>query len=71
MTTNPDASTLLTWRKSSYSENSDGACIEVSDAHPAGVPVRDSKAPSGPAVVFGPAAWTSFVSAVKRRTFTA
>ncbi|MFG2139168.1 DUF397 domain-containing protein [Streptomyces sp. NPDC048650] len=54
-----------TWRKSSYSNPDGGACIEVSDDLPALVPVRDSKAPHGPALVFEAAAWTSFVAAVK------
>nr|WP_265579833.1 DUF397 domain-containing protein [Streptomyces spongiae] len=47
----PDASTLQAWRKSTYSGGSGGGCLEVSDGHPAGVPVRDSKAPKGPAPV--------------------
>ncbi|NLU68917.1 DUF397 domain-containing protein [Streptomyces sp. HNM0574] len=67
----PNASTLSGWRKSSYSGGSNGDCVEVSDAHPAGVPVRDSKAPQGPAVVFGAAAWHEFVSYTKAGRFTA
>ncbi|MFI9359193.1 DUF397 domain-containing protein [Streptomyces lydicus] len=54
-----------TWRKSSYSNPDGGACIEVSDDSPALVPVRDSKNPHGPALVFPAAAWASFVGAVK------
>ncbi|MFG3495044.1 DUF397 domain-containing protein [Streptomyces sp. NPDC047928] len=53
------------WRKSSYSGGSSGDCLEVNDACTGHVPVRDSKNPTGPAVVFGPSAWTSFVGAVK------
>ncbi|OAH13183.1 DUF397 domain-containing protein [Streptomyces jeddahensis] len=61
-----DASVLSTWRKSSYSGGSSGDCLEVNDtARPACVPVRDSKNPHGPAVVFSSPAWTSFVTAVK------
>ncbi len=67
----PQASALAGWRKSSYSENVEGACIEVSDGYPAGVPVRDSKEPHGPAVVFEPVAWSSFVTAVKGGHFSA
>lgn len=53
------------WRKSSHS-NGDGAeCVEVSDAHPGVVPVRDSKNPDGPVLLFEAAAWSSFVTAVK------
>ncbi|SER03884.1 protein of unknown function [Streptomyces sp. yr375] len=71
MKTIPDASTLPAWRKSSYSENGEGACVEVSDRYLTGVPVRDSKAPHGPALVFESAAWSSFVGAVKGEEFTA
>ncbi|MFE3775169.1 DUF397 domain-containing protein [Streptomyces sp. NPDC059122] len=54
-----------TWRKSSYS-NGDGAdCIEVVDTLPDLVPVRDSKDPHGPALVFPAAGWSAFVGAVK------
>ncbi|MGW6239286.1 DUF397 domain-containing protein, partial [Streptomyces sp. NPDC055094] len=45
MTTIPDASALPAWRTSSYSDNGVGGCVEVSDGHPATVPVRDSKDP--------------------------
>jgi hypothetical protein len=54
-----------TWRKSSYSNTSGGDCVEIADNHPALVPVRDSKDPRGPALVFPAAAWESFVAAVK------
>ncbi|WP_332836370.1 DUF397 domain-containing protein [Streptomyces odonnellii] len=56
---------MAVWRKSSYSDNGDGACLEVSDGHVAGVPVRDSKAPHGPAIVFPVRDWSVFVGAVK------
>ncbi|MDT0441270.1 DUF397 domain-containing protein [Streptomyces johnsoniae] len=62
----PDASALGGWRKSSYSENGAGACVEVAEgAVPSAVPVRDSKAPHGPALVFPTAGWSAFVTAVK------
>ncbi|MEV7975966.1 DUF397 domain-containing protein [Streptomyces sp. NPDC086519] len=55
-----------TWRKSSYSGGSGGDCLEVSDAHPALIPVRDSKtAPRGPKLVFRPEAWSAFVENLK------
>ncbi|CAO0831284.1 hypothetical protein SMICM17S_03910 [Streptomyces microflavus] len=45
--------------------NSDGGqCVEVSDDFPGVVPVRDSKRPEGPAVVFGASAWAAFVNDV-------
>ncbi|MFD4586685.1 DUF397 domain-containing protein [Streptomyces sp. NPDC058434] len=53
------------WRKSSYSGGSSGDCLEVDDSCAARVPVRDSKSPHGPALVFGPTAWTAFVGALK------
>ncbi|MFJ9848740.1 DUF397 domain-containing protein [Streptomyces sp. NPDC101150] len=59
-----DLSTV-TWRKSSYSNQDGGACIEIADNVPAIVPVRDSKSPHGPALVFEASVWSSFVTAVK------
>ncbi|MFE4608016.1 DUF397 domain-containing protein, partial [Streptomyces niveus] len=41
------------WRKSSYSNQDGGACVEVSDDFAAVVPVRDSKTPHGPVLAFG------------------
>ncbi|UIR18346.1 DUF397 domain-containing protein [Streptomyces spinosirectus] len=61
----PDASSLHGWRKSTYSGNEGGSCIEVLDGYPTGVPVRDSKIPEGPALVFSSAGWASFVAGVK------
>ncbi|MFD3913238.1 DUF397 domain-containing protein [Streptomyces sp. NPDC058603] len=65
MTTIPDASVLTAWRTSSYCENADGGCVDVSDGHPAAVPVRDSKDPHGPAILFPTGHWSTFVTAVK------
>jgi hypothetical protein len=53
------------WRKSSYSSNNGGTCIEVADGFPTVVPVRDSKTPTGPALLIPAAAWTAFVAHVK------
>ncbi|MGW1956608.1 DUF397 domain-containing protein [Streptomyces sp. NPDC001920] len=50
------------WRKSTYSNGNEGSCLEVLDNQPYGLPVRDSKIPQGPALVFGPTAWSSFVN---------
>ncbi|GGT60998.1 DUF397 domain-containing protein [Streptomyces althioticus] len=66
-----NAAALTGWRKSSYSGSEGGSCLEVVDDHPIGVPVRDSKAPEGPALVFRPAGWTSFVTAVKDGSLSA
>ncbi|MER5629791.1 DUF397 domain-containing protein [Streptomyces nitrosporeus] len=67
MTEHPitDASSLTGWRKSTHSGNEGGSCVEVIDHHPTAVPVRDSKAPHGPALLIPAASWTSFVTALK------
>ncbi|MEU6373715.1 DUF397 domain-containing protein [Streptomyces sp. NPDC046909] len=62
----PDASALTAWRKSSHSGSDNGSCVEVADGHPDLTPVRDSKNPTGPALLFGPTAWSAFVTGVKR-----
>ncbi|UIX32546.1 helix-turn-helix domain-containing protein [Streptomyces sp. GQFP] len=59
-----DASTLTAWRKSSHSGSDNGNCLEVSEAHPTHTPVRDSKNPTGPALLFGTAAWSTFVASI-------
>lgn len=53
-----------TWHKSSYSGGDGGDCLEVADGHPALVPVRDSKNPHGPKLVFQAAAWSAFVDSL-------
>ncbi|MFE6404788.1 DUF397 domain-containing protein [Streptomyces alboflavus] len=60
MHTDRDLSTL-TWRKSSYSNQEGGSCVEVADGRPDIMPVRDSKVPDGAVLVFGAEAWQSFV----------
>ncbi|MGA5701409.1 DUF397 domain-containing protein [Peterkaempfera bronchialis] len=60
-----------TWRKSSHSGSDGGQCIEVAPGFTGVVPVRDSKDPHGPALIFPAAAWESFVSAVKAGEITA
>ncbi|UQA91666.1 DUF397 domain-containing protein [Streptomyces halobius] len=57
------------WVKSSYSSNG-GNCIEVAANIPGAVPVRDSKDPHGPALVFSADGWSSFVAAVKGGQFS-
>ncbi|UUU32995.1 DUF397 domain-containing protein [Streptomyces sp. CA-210063] len=56
----------VTWRKSTYSDGSGGNCLEVADGHPAVIPVRDSKTPLGPKLVFRAEAWSAFVENLKR-----
>ncbi|WP_328938473.1 DUF397 domain-containing protein [Streptomyces tauricus] len=59
-----DSSAITGWFKSSYSGGDQGECLEVAQGH-VGVPVRDSKAVSGPALVFSAGGWSAFVGAVK------
>ncbi|MFE3773776.1 DUF397 domain-containing protein [Streptomyces sp. NPDC059122] len=65
-----DSSMLTGWYKSSYSGGGQGDCLEVARGH-ATIPVRDSKRPTGPALLFSPASWSSFVTAVSRGEFSA
>ncbi|MER8102820.1 DUF397 domain-containing protein [Kitasatospora sp. NPDC094016] len=59
------------WRKSSYSGGNGGTCVEVADGFTGVMPVRDSKDPFGPALLFSSAAWQSFVAAVRTGEFEA
>lgn len=64
----------LAWVKSSYSAANGGDCLEFSPALTQAhgiVPVRDSKDPDGPALVFPAAGWAAFVSAVRGGEFRA
>ncbi|MET9101319.1 DUF397 domain-containing protein [Streptomyces antibioticus] len=63
----PDNAAPLGWRKSSYSGPEGGSCVEVLDGYLGGVPVRDSKSPQRPALVFSSVGWALFVAAVKGR----
>ncbi|MFI5986207.1 DUF397 domain-containing protein [Streptomyces sp. NPDC051555] len=59
------AATTLVWTKSSFS-GATNDCLEVAPGQLVGaVPVRDSKNPTGPALVVTGAQWTAFVDAVK------
>jgi hypothetical protein len=57
------------WRKSSLSGQM-GNCVEVAVLDTGEVAVRNSRHPSGPALVFTPAEWTAFVGGVNRAEFT-
>lgn len=56
---------LLRWRKSSHSSEDGADCVEVADAFPALVPLRDSKNPAGPVLLFQRSAWDPFLAALK------
>ncbi|WP_079128948.1 DUF397 domain-containing protein [Streptomyces qaidamensis] len=49
------------WRKSSYSGDQGGNCLEIAEA-PCTVAIRDSKTPAGPILTLDPAAFTTFVN---------
>ena len=54
----------ITWRKSSYSGNNGGQCVEVGGAARL-IAVRDSKDPHGPVLAFSPQTWRRFAAQVK------
>ncbi|MDH6114488.1 hypothetical protein P3T36_000888 [Kitasatospora sp. MAP12-15] len=56
------------WFKSSYSDNG-GSCVEAAPNFPGLVPVRDSKDPSGPALLFPAEVFAAFVAGVKAGDF--
>ncbi|MEU1577061.1 DUF397 domain-containing protein [Streptomyces collinus] len=58
--------TAAAWRKSSYSDGGGTNCLEVAEGHPGTAPVRDSKRPDGPILVFGASPWASFLAHVKK-----
>jgi hypothetical protein len=53
------------WRKSSYSGNGGGNCVEVASNMSGVVAVRDSKNPDGPVLTVETAGWREFVADVK------
>ncbi|MFF5205916.1 DUF397 domain-containing protein [Streptosporangium sp. NPDC000396] len=73
-----DLSTLK-WRKSSFSGNNGGDCVEVAELEtasqkPAHKPdavlaLRDSKDPSGPVLFFSDGEWAAFLDGVKASEF--
>ncbi|MFI9367064.1 DUF397 domain-containing protein [Kitasatospora sp. NPDC053057] len=62
---------IAEWEKSSYSNGSGGECVEFSRSFAATgvVPVRDSKDPGGPALIFDVAAWAAFIAKIKSGNF--
>ncbi|NNH68570.1 DUF397 domain-containing protein [Nocardia uniformis] len=51
------------WFKSRYS-GSQGDCVEVAWLPGGGVGIRDSKNPTGPALIFEPDEWDTFATKV-------
>ncbi|GHA78221.1 DUF397 domain-containing protein [Streptomyces termitum] len=56
------------WRKASASTGK-GECVEVAALGKGEVAMRNSRFPSGPALVFTPQEWTAFLSAAKAEEF--
>ncbi|GAA0995483.1 DUF397 domain-containing protein [Acrocarpospora macrocephala] len=56
------------WRKSSLS-GSGNNCVEVASNLPGIVGVRDSKHPTGPALIFTADEWSAFLGGVKSGEF--
>ncbi|QYX79219.1 DUF397 domain-containing protein [Streptomyces akebiae] len=54
------------WHKSSYSEGGGGNCLEVTLSSSPHIPVRDSKNPLGPKLVFRAESWSLFIEDLKR-----
>jgi hypothetical protein len=50
------------WRKSSYSNQEGGNCVEVAQPTPGLVAVRDSKDPQGPVLTFPSESWSTFIA---------
>ncbi|GAA2984961.1 DUF397 domain-containing protein [Streptomyces lactacystinicus] len=58
----------VSWHKSSFS-GAQSECVEVAVGLPGAVPVRDSKEPDGPALLFAAEAWSSFLAGIKGGEF--
>ncbi len=56
--------TGVAWRKSSYSGDNGGNCVEVGTTGPA-MAVRDSNHPNGPQLAFPAVTWKTFTEQVK------
>jgi hypothetical protein len=60
------------WRKSSYSGNNGGQCVEVALHDGNGTSLcllRDSKDREGPVLAFAPAEWRAFTAGIKAGEF--
>ncbi|MFI5782963.1 DUF397 domain-containing protein [Nocardia sp. NPDC051570] len=56
------------WFKSSRSQG-DGDCVEIAHLDGGMVGIRDSKNPTGPALVFAPGEWDAFTATVRDGEF--
>jgi len=69
MPTHPSAPELApaeAWFKSSYSDGTGQNCLEAAPLSPApGIAIRDSKNPTGPALLLPATAWSPFLDHVR------
>jgi hypothetical protein len=59
---NPEIAPEQAWFKSSYSDGTGQNCVEAAHAIPTGIAIRDSKNPTGPALLLPATAWVPFLS---------
>jgi hypothetical protein len=59
-----EGSGAVSWRKSSYSGNNGGSCVEVGLV-PGAVLVRDTKDRQGPTLGFSADTWRAFTDRIK------
>ena len=62
---NPEIAPEQAWFKSSYSDGTGQNCIEAARLTPTGIAIRDSKNPTGPALLLPATAWTPFVTQLR------
>ncbi|MEU7828008.1 MULTISPECIES: DUF397 domain-containing protein [unclassified Nonomuraea] len=60
---------VATWIKSSNSGSNGGNCVEVAELSGGHRGIRDSKNPTGPALIFTPGEWSAFISGVRNGEF--
>ncbi|MFD4880222.1 DUF397 domain-containing protein [Streptomyces sp. NPDC058420] len=63
---NPENAPQHIWFKSSYSDGTGQNRIEAARLIPTGIAVRDSKNPTGPALLLPESAWTPFLAHLQR-----
>jgi hypothetical protein len=56
---------IVTWRKSTYSNAQQGECVEVADGLAGVVPVRDSKDPARGVLLVGESSWAALTTALR------